>query len=336
MGFLGAFTHGSSVVFPSQQFDPAKVLDAIQAERCTILYGVPTMYGAALDVNSKSPRNLSSLKLALAAGSPVPQRVVKRLEEEMGIKGVLIAYGMTETSPVTFATQMSDSFDQRLGNVGTVFPHTTGKIIDLKGEVVPRGVAGEICVSGFTLQQGYLRNAEKTNEVMKTDSAGTRWMHTGDEGIIDAAGYLRVTGRIKDMIIRGKHVPYQDLAECASGIDLLVVGGENITPVEVEERLLAHPSVVEAAVVGVPHVKYGETVSCFLRQAEQTSRPTASELVAWVRETLGRHKAPEHIWWIGDAAVGPDFPKTASGKHQKHTLRALGTNILKGGLRAKL
>lgn len=203
MGFLGAFTHGSSIVFPSQQFDPCLVLDAIETERCTILYGVPTMFVAELDANKKQRRDLTSLRTALGAGSLVPQSVLERLEREMGVESLLIMYGMTETSPVTFSTSLRDSRDNLLTTVGTVLPHTAAKIIDHHGRVVPRGVRGEICTSGFALQKGYFVNEEKTHEVMKTDDSGTMWMHTGDEGVIDEAGFCRVTGRIKDLIIRG-------------------------------------------------------------------------------------------------------------------------------------
>lgn len=205
MGFLGAFTRGSSVVYPSPQFDAALTLDAIQAERCTVLYGVPTMFAAQLDENTRNRRDLQSLKLGLAAGSLVPQRTVSRLEAEMGIPTVLIAYGMTETSPVTFATKARDSLEQRLSTVGSLLPHAGVKIVDAKGEIVSRGVAGEICTSGPALQRGYLKDVKKTEQEMKLDAQGTRWMHTGDEGVLDEAGYLRVTGRIKDMIIRGRN-----------------------------------------------------------------------------------------------------------------------------------
>lgn len=328
MGFLCAFTRGSSIVYPSQQFDAALVLKAIECERCTFLHGVPTMFTAQLDQNTKHNYDLKSLKVALAAGSQVPQKLVDRLEKEMGISRVLIAYGMTETSPVTFCARSSDTVEQRLSTVGTLLPHTGVKIVDVDGRVVPRGVAGEICTSGYALQKGYLKDVRKTDEVMETDSSGTRWMHTGDQGILDKDGYLRITGRIKDLIIRGKvctvlsYIYENTFAKTCPG-------GENIVPAEIEERLLAHPSIVEAAVVGVPHERYGEAVACFLRQAGRTRRPTGAELVAWVRETLGRHKTPEHVWWVGDKGVGDDFPKTASGKHQKHVLRSIGTEIIK-------
>lgn len=204
MGFLGAFTHGSSIVFPSDQFDANLVLDAIVAEKCTALLGVPTMFVAELEANRFKRYKISSVRTGLAAGAPVPLAVMNKLEAEMGIKGMLIAYGMTETSPVTFMTSLSDSQERRLKTVGTAMPHTGAKIIDKHGRIVPRGVRGEICTSGYALQKGYWKNEEKTNEVMKRDEHGVLWMHTGDEGTIDEAGYCAVTGRIKDIIIRGK------------------------------------------------------------------------------------------------------------------------------------
>jgi acyl-CoA synthetase (AMP-forming)/AMP-acid ligase II len=203
MGFLGAYTHGSTVVFPSQTFEADAVLNAVEAERCTSILGVPTMFVAELEALSKRRRKLDSLKKALAAGSLVLPAVMRRMEQDMNIKDVIIAYGMTETSPVTFATNLDDPIDRRLNTVGTVFPHTGAKIVGLDGEIVPRGVAGEICTSGFALQKGYLNNESKTREAMRPDADGILWMHTGDEGVIDSEGYCRITGRIKDMIIRG-------------------------------------------------------------------------------------------------------------------------------------
>lgn len=205
MGFLGSFTHGSSIVFPAPRFDPDLVLDAIEAEQCTVLYGVPTMFLSELDANKRRQRSLVSLKKGLASGSLVPTALLGRLKEEMGIETVLNAYGMTETSPVTFGTTFGCPQKQLFESVGTVLPHTSAKIIDSEGQVVLRGTRGQICISGYALQQGYLENPEKTNEVMILDADGTLWMHTGDEGVIDQDGYCRVTGRIKDMIIRGKH-----------------------------------------------------------------------------------------------------------------------------------
>jgi acyl-CoA synthetase (AMP-forming)/AMP-acid ligase II len=209
MGFLAAFTHGSSIVFPSASFDAGAVLDSIAAEKCTTILGVPTMYLAELELNQKKKVKITTVKNALAAGSPVPQAVMNRLYREMGIKDVLIAYGMTETSPVTFMTSSTDSPKQRLKTVGTILPHTTAKIVDKQGNIVPRSLRGEICVSGYALQKGYFENEPKTKEVMQLDGNGVLWMHTGDEGFIDEKGYCTITGRIKDVIIRGKRL--QDL-----------------------------------------------------------------------------------------------------------------------------
>jgi acyl-CoA synthetase (AMP-forming)/AMP-acid ligase II len=208
MGFLGSFTRGCTVVFPSQQFDAGAIVDAVDSERCTVIYGVPTMFGAELDALARQGRRLTSLTRALASGAPVPPSMVKRLNQEMGIQSVLIAYGMTETSPVTFATTVNDSHERRQTTVGKVFPHTKVKVVDLDGNTVPCGVQGEICTSGYALQRGYLKNLAKTDEAMRRDREGRLWMHTGDKGVLDSEGYLRITGRIKDMIIRGKLHPY--------------------------------------------------------------------------------------------------------------------------------
>lgn len=207
MGFLGAFTHGSTIVFPSDQFDPDLVLDTIVVEKCTALLGVPTMFVAELEANKKKQYKINSVRTGLAAGSAVPLALMQQLEAQMGVKGMLIAYGMTETSPVTFMTSLDDSQERRLKSVGTVMPHTTAKIIDNNGKVVPRGIRGEICTSGYALQRGYWQNEAKTREVMKFDENGIRWMHTGDEGVIDDEGYCAITGRLKDIIIRGKVMP---------------------------------------------------------------------------------------------------------------------------------
>jgi acyl-CoA synthetase (AMP-forming)/AMP-acid ligase II len=334
MGFLDAFTRGCAIVFPSQQFDAGLVVDAVDAERCTVILGVPTMFGAELDALARKGRRLTSLTRALASGAPVPASMVKRLNEEMGIQSVLICYGMTETSPVTFATTVDDPYERRLTTVGRVLPHTKAKVVDLDGNVVPCGVQGEICTSGYALQRGYLKNVVKTDEVMRRDSEGRLWMHTGDKGVIDSEGYCRITGRIKDMIIRGKLHP-----QCRRDRQLTTarLGGENIAPAEIEERLLSHESIVEAAVVGAPDPKYGEKVVAFVKQAEGASRPCDADVVAWVRQALARHKSPAHTLWIGDDGVGDDFPKTASGKHQKHILRDIAVALLRPSVeRARL
>ncbi|EXJ77044.1 hypothetical protein A1O3_10202 [Capronia epimyces CBS 606.96] len=328
MGFLGSLTHSSTVVMPCDQFDPDLVLDAIVQQKCTVLLGVPTMFIAEMEANRRKGKGykIDTLRLGLASGSPVPVPLMKELRQELGVQKTLIAYGMTETSPVTFMTPIDDPDERRATTVGKVFPHTSAKIIDRNGEIVPRGVPGELCTSGFALQKGYWKNQEKTAEAMKVDRDGVRWMHTGDECVITEDDYCIVTGRIKDLIIRG---------------------GENIAPVEIEDRLLEHDAIAEASVVGLKDPKYGEVVGCFLRHAGDTDarprpRPEPAEIHQWCRQQLGSHKAPAHVFWIGDSGVGDDFPKTGSGKHQKHVLRALGNQLVeaksksKTGLEAKV
>jgi long-chain acyl-CoA synthetase len=205
MGFLGSVTHGSTIVFPCDQFDAHLVLDALYEEKCTALYGVPTMFIAEIEANQKKKYKITSVRTGVAAGSSVPAPVMKRLEQEFDVKGMLIAYGMTETSPVTFITSPDDSDERRTKTVGRVLPHTAAKVVDREGEIVPRGTPGELCTSGYALQKGYYNNPEKTNEVMRRDDEGVLWMHTGDECVIDDDGYCTVTGRIKDMIIRGTY-----------------------------------------------------------------------------------------------------------------------------------
>ncbi|KAK7885648.1 hypothetical protein LTR67_009999 [Exophiala xenobiotica] len=308
MGFLGSVTHGSTIVFPCDQFDAHLVLDALYEEKCTALYGVPTMFIAEIEANQKKKYKITSVRTGVAAGSSVPAPVMKRLEQEFGVKGMLIAYGMTETSPVTFITSLDDSDERRTKTVGRVLPHTAAKVVDREGEIVPRGTPGELCTSGYALQKGYYNNLEKTNEVMRRDDEGVLWMHTGDECVIDDDGYCTVTGRIKDMIIRG---------------------GENIFPLEIEERILEHPAVDDVSIVAIKDERYGEEVAAFLAVKKGiTTRPNALEINQWVRKTLGSHKAPKHVFWIGDEDVGNDFPKTGSGKHQKHILRLIGDRLV--------
>ncbi len=308
MGFLASVCHGSSIIFPSPQFEVKPVLDALV--NATALLGVPTMFVALLEENDKKNHTFKKLRTGLAAGSAVPAPLMDRLREKLGVEAMLIAYGMTETSPVTFMTSLDDSQERRAKTLGRVMPHTGAKVVskDGKGTIVKRGETGELCVSGYALQKGYWKNEEKTAEVMKADEHGTLWMYTGDECKIDEEDYCWITGRIKDVIIRG---------------------GENIFPIEIEERLLAHPAISEASVVGLNDSRYGEVVTCFLRSAENASRPDDEALRVWVREKLGRHKAPNYVFWIGDVGVGNDFPKTGSGKHQKHILRDIGNALVK-------
>ncbi|KAJ5344788.1 hypothetical protein N7452_002792 [Penicillium brevicompactum] len=313
LGFLSSFYRGSSIVFPSDYFDVTKVVDAIINEDATVLLGVPTMYVAELEVMVKTGQRPRRLRTGLASGSTVSQNLMEQLRETMGVEKMLIAYGMTETSPVSFITSLDDSDEKGTTTVGRVIPHTAAKVIDDKGRTLRRGQRGELCTSGFLLQKGYWKNEEKTREVMRRDENGVLWMHTGDEAMIDADGYAHITGRIKDLIIRG---------------------GENIFPREIEERLMYHPAISEASVVGIRDERYGEVVGCFLKLSGQ-EKPTNQEIQQFVGEQLGRHKTPKHVFWLGDAGVGEDFPKTGSGKHQKHMMRDIG-NRLVGTVRAKL
>ncbi|KAF7595589.1 hypothetical protein BBP40_005625 [Aspergillus hancockii] len=309
MGFLASFTHGSNIVFPAEYFDVKKVVESMIREEATVILGVPTMYIAEMEVMAKTGQRPRRLRTGLASGATVSQDLMDRVREQMGVDKMLIAYGMTETSPITFINGLDDPDEKRTCTVGRAMPHTRAKVIDKNGNVLPRGERGELCTSGYALQKGYWKNRAKTKEVMKMDDNGLRWMHTGDEAMIDSDGYVHITGRIKDMIIRG---------------------GENIFPREVEERLMAHPAINEASVVAIKDEKYGEVVGGFLKAANGVTKPTDTELVEFVCGTLGRHKAPRYIFWIGDPGVGSDFPKTGSGKHQKHILRDIGNRLVEG------
>ncbi|KAH7137442.1 hypothetical protein B0J13DRAFT_479035 [Dactylonectria estremocensis] len=311
MGFLASFCHGSCIIFPSDSFDAQKTIESVVAEKATALLGVPTMFIAELEVLEMKAVEMTTVRTGLAAGSPVSKMLMEKLRDKMNIQGMLIAYGMTETSPVTFITSLDDPDEKMLNSIGRVFPHTSAKVIDNDGNIVPVGSRGEICTSGFALQKGYWSDEAKTQEVMKRDEDGVLWMHTGDEGFIDSEGYGHITGRIKDIIIRG---------------------GENITPLEIENRLLAHASIAEACVVGLTDEKYGEAVSCFLRSNSTQTKPLADDQVrGWVEQALGRVKAPRHVFWLGHRGIGRELPKTGSGKYQKHLIRDMGEVILKRG-----
>lgn len=204
LGFLSSFVHGSSIIFPSDFFDVHKVVSAILSENATVLLGVPTMYVSELEALSKTGQRPHHLRTGLASGSAVSQGLMNQLREKMGVQKMLIAYGMTETSPVTFITSIEDGDEKGTTTVGRVLPHTAAKVVAKGGEVLRRGERGELCTSGFALQKGYWRNEEKTKDVMKVDGDGVLWMHTGDEAFIDEDGYAHITGRIKDLIIRGE------------------------------------------------------------------------------------------------------------------------------------
>ena len=203
MGFLSSFFHGSTCVFPSDDFNAERVVDALVHERCTALLSVPTMFYAELEVLARRKAKISTLRTGLAAGSAVPSALMGRLRDEMGVNGILIAYGMTETSPVTFMPSLDDPEDKRLRSLGKVLPHTSAKIIDRNGNIVARNTKGELCTSGYPLQKGYYNNEDKTREAMIRDGDGVLWMHTGDECYMDDQDYCYITGRFKDIIIRG-------------------------------------------------------------------------------------------------------------------------------------
>jgi acyl-CoA synthetase (AMP-forming)/AMP-acid ligase II len=220
--------------------------------------------------------------------------------------------GLTEASPTCFNAYTHDTVDRKLSTVGKLMPHAHAKIVDRRGNIVPLGVRGQLCIAGYQLQAGYWLNAEKTAECMIHDDQGVLWLHTGDEAEFDAEGYCKITGRFKDLIIRG---------------------GENIYPLEVEDRLVAHPAIERAIVVGVKHPRMGEVVGAFLQRKAGERRPNNNELRSWTRETLGRHKSPEHIFWLGEDGMIAQIPLTGSGKIQKFVLQSVAEQWLFGGAR---
>ncbi|HLY06731.1 MAG TPA: AMP-binding protein [Rhizomicrobium sp.] len=289
MGNLACVAHGAAMVYPCEGFEARAVLETVEAERCTVLYGVPTMFIAEQNEPDFARFDLSSLRTGIMAGSPCPIEVMRRVVSDMHMPEVTIAYGMTETSPVSFQSARNDSVEQRVTTVGRVHPHVEVKVVDEQGLTVPRGTPGEFCTRGYSVMLGYWNDLERTAEVI--DAEG--WMHTGDLGTIDDEGYGNVVGRIKDMVIRG---------------------GENIYPREVEEFLFRHPKIRDVQVVGVPDEKYGEELCAWiiLRENEDTS---AEEIRAFCREHISHHKIPRHIRFV-DA-----FPMTVTGKVQKYLIR---------------
>ncbi len=290
LGNLACTTHGACIVIPAPGFDPAATLGAVQAERCTSLYGVPTMFIAELALPDFASYDLSSLRTGIMAGSPCPVEVMKRVFSEMHMDEVEICYGMTETSPVSTQTRTDDDMERRVSTVGRVHPHVEIKVIDPEtGLVLPRGSHGELCTRGYSVMLGYWDEPEKTAEAI---DAG-RWMHTGDLAVMDEAGYLNIVGRIKDMVIRG---------------------GENIYPREVEEFLYTHPAIEDVQVIGVPDAKYGEELCAWVKL-----RPGAELTAEQVREfctgKIAHYKIPRYV------RITEDFPLTVTGKVQKFKMR---------------
>jgi fatty-acyl-CoA synthase len=298
MGNLAATSHGACVVIPSPGFDPHATLLAVTEERCTSLYGVPTMFIAELTEPDFATYDLSSLRTGIMAGSPCPVEVMKRVVGDMGMTEVTICYGMTETSPVSTQTRADDDLDRRVSTVGSVHPHVEIKIVDpATGLTVERGVPGELCTRGYSVMLGYWNDPEQTAAAI--DAA--RWMHTGDLAVLDEAGYVNIVGRIKDMVIRG---------------------GENIYPREIEEFLYTHPDIVDAQVVGVPDVRYGEELVAWLRLRPGAPELTAAGLRDFCTGKLAHYKIPRYVH------VTDDFPMTVTGKIRKVEMRERSIEFL--------
>src|SRR5579875_332099 len=290
MGNLGCITHGATMVYPSDGFDPLAVLQAVQEEKCTSLYGVPTMFIAELDHPDFAKFDLSSLRTGVMAGSPCPTKVMKKVISLMNMREVEICYGMTETSPVSTQTRIDSPFDKRVGTVGVIHPHLEIKIVNpMTGKVVPIGEPGELCTRGYSVMLGYWNNAEATANAI--DKA--RWMHTGDLATMDTEGYINIVGRIKDMIIRG---------------------GENVYPREIEEFLYTHPKVSDVQVIGVPDMKYGEEIMAWIK-LKPGEQATVEEIRAYCQGQIAHYKIPRYIKFV-DA-----FPMTVTGKIQKFLMR---------------
>jgi fatty-acyl-CoA synthase len=290
LGNLACTTHGAAMVYPSEAFEPEATLAAVQAERCTSLYGVPTMFIAELEHPRFTEFDYSSLRTGIMAGSPCPVEVMKKVQSDMHMAEVTICYGMTETSPVSFQTAPDDPVDKRVSTVGRIHPHVEAKVVDPdNGRIVPRGQPGELCTRGYLVMLGYWNNDQATAESI--DRAG--WMHTGDLATVDADGYANIVGRIKDMVIRG---------------------GENVYPREVEEFLYQHPAVSDVQVVGVPDPRYGEELCAWVRLKEGQT-VGGEELREWCRGKIATFKIPRY-WKFVDS-----FPMTVTGKVQKFKMR---------------
>lgn len=298
MGNLGATSHGACMVIPAPAFDPAATLTAVAEEKCTSLYGVPTMFIAELADPNFDTHDLSSLRTGIMAGSPCPVEVMKQVIERMGMAEVTIAYGMTETSPVSTQTRADDSVDRRVSTVGRVLPHIEVKVVDPEtGLTVPRGTPGEFCTRGYSVMLGYWDQQDKTAEAI--DEA--RWMHTGDLAVMDDEGYLNITGRIKDMVIRG---------------------GENVYPREIEEFLYTHPDILDAQVVGVPDERYGEELMAWIRMKEGATPLTAEAVRAFCEGKLAHYKIPRYVHIVDE------FPMTVTGKIRKVEMREVSVELL--------
>ncbi|MEU9085358.1 AMP-binding protein [Streptomyces sp. NPDC048357] len=298
MGNLACTSHGAAMVIPAPSFEPAATLAAVEAEACTSLYGVPTMFIAELADPGFDAYDLSSLRTGIMAGSPCPVEVMKEVIDRMGMTEVSICYGMTETSPVSTQTRADDSVGRRVSTVGRVGPHLEVKVVDPRsGLTVPRGEPGELCTRGYSVMLGYWEEPERTAEAV--DAA--RWMHTGDLAVMDDDGYVSITGRIKDMVIRG---------------------GENLYPREIEEFLHTHPDVLDVQVIGVPDAKYGEELMAWVRMREGAEPLTAAAVRAYCDGRLAHFKIPRYVH------VVEEFPMTVTGKIRKVEMREAAVRLL--------
>ena len=297
LGNLACTTHGATIVVPGARFLPDAVLETVSAERCTSLYGVPTMFIAALEHPDVAEYDLSSLRTGIMAGSPCPVEVMKRVISDFNMSEVTIAYGMTETSPVSTQTAPDDDIERRVSTVGRIHPHVEVKIVDPEtGRTLERGEAGELCTKGYSVMLGYWNDRKRTAEAVDADG----WMHTGDLATMDAEGYVNIVGRIKDMIIRG---------------------GENVYPREIEEFLFTHPDVVDAQVIGVPDVKFGEEIMAWVLR-RTGSDLTADALTDYCKGKIAHFKVPRYIRFVDE------FPMTVTGKIQKYRMREMAIEDL--------
>jgi fatty-acyl-CoA synthase len=302
LGNLAALTHGACMVFPGEGFDPLVTLETVAEERCTALHGVPTMFIAQLDHPEFSRFDLSSLRTGIMAGSPCPIEVMKRAVDKMHLNEITIAYGMTETSPVSFQSSTDDPLERRVSTVGRIQPHLEVKIVDAQGRVVPPGAPGELLTRGYAVMLGYWDDEARTREAI--DAA--RWMHTGDLATIDAEGYCNIVGRIKDMVIRG---------------------GENVYPREIEEFLYRHPKIQDVQVIGVPDDRYGEEICAWVKLRPGVAA-NEEEIKAFCRDQIAHYKVPRYVKFVDE------FPMTVTGKIQKfitreRTISELGLKIQK-------
>ena len=293
---LACITHGAAMIVPGESFDAASVLETIELERCTALHGVPTMFISVLQHPDFGRFDVSTLRTGIMAGSPCPIEVMRRVIGEMGMHEITIGYGMTETSPLSFQSRPEDTIERRVSTVGRIHPHVEVKIVDKQGRIVPHGVAGELCTRGYSVMKGYWDDVEKTAEAIDDDG----WMHTGDLATLDEQGYCNIVGRIKDMVIRG---------------------GENIYPREIEEFLYGHPAVQEVQVFGVPDDKYGEELCAWIQLRPGTTADEAA-IRDHCKGRIAHYKVPRYVRFV-DA-----FPMTVTGKIQKFVMRQTMSEVL--------